>query len=263
MDIQSHETTIGNDCLIPKTASIEPGVTICDRVILDGDDIKLCRFAYIGSGAIIGCNVEVGSGAIVRPGAVVLQSIPANAIAEGNPASVVAYKEVINNYDLSSSTLVDFDALGRIEKRPFIFPLGVGLCSIHLMRQISDPRGSLIVSEIASELPFEPKRIFSIFQVPSSEIRGEHAHKKCAQFIICLTGTVRILLDNGCTRREVILDRPEMGIYMPPMIWGTQYRYSPDATLLILASLEYQSEDYIRNYDEFIACLNEDPHESL
>ena len=90
-----------------------------------------------------------------------------------------------------------------------------------------------------------------------------HAHKQCAQFLICLNGSVRVLLDDSRTRREVILDRPEMGIYMPPMIWGTQYRYSSDAILLVFASLEYNSEDYIRNYDEFVQAIDINSNSSL
>ena len=263
MDKRLGNISIGVGCLISDSAVIESGVTICDRVILDGDNIKLCQSSYVGSGAIIGANVIIGSGSIVRPGSVVLQSIPSNAIVEGNPASVVAYKEIMNNYDISSSTLVDFGALRRIEERPYVFPLGVGSCALHLIKHISDPRGELIVSEIASELPFTPMRFFSVINVPSSEIRGAHAHKQCSQFLICLNGSVRVLLDDGSTRREVILDRPEMGIYMPPMIWGTQYRYSPDAILLVFASLEYQPGDYIRNYDDFIQNIGVNFNSSL
>jgi hypothetical protein len=102
-------------------------------------------------------------------------------------------------------------------------------------------------------LPFSPARYFAVFGVPSIELRGEHAHKKCQQFLICLHGSCRVLLDDGERRCEVILDRPDIGVFMPEMIWGTQYRYSPDAVLLVFASRPYEADDYLRTYDEFLA----------
>jgi hypothetical protein len=88
--------------------------------------------------------------------------------------------------------------------------------------------------------------------VPSAELRGEHAHKACHQFLICVAGSCRALLDDGQNRKEVVLDRPDVGLYMPPMIWGTQYQYTRDATLVVFASLPYQADDYIRTYEEFL-----------
>ena len=134
-----------------------------------------------------------------------------------------------------------------------MLPLEVGESALYLMRQVTDPRGSLTVGEVPTEVPFEPKRYFAVYGVPSSELRGEHAHKVCEQFLLCLNGSVRVLLDDGSKRCEVILDRPEMGVYMPAMTWGTQYRYSRDAVLLVFASMPYSADDYIREYKDFIA----------
>lgn len=103
------------------------------------------------------------------------------------------------------------------------------------------------------EVPFSPARYFAVFGVPSIELRGEHAHKRCQQFLVCMHGSCRVLLDDGNQRCEVTLDRPDMGVFMPEMIWGTQYRYSPDAALLVFASRKYEAEDYLRTYDEFLA----------
>jgi UDP-2-acetamido-3-amino-2,3-dideoxy-glucuronate N-acetyltransferase len=94
-----------------------------------------------------------------------------------------------------------------------------------------------------------------VYDVPSREVRGEHAHKVCEQFLICVRGSCGILLDDGKNRREFTLDRLDLGIYMPAMIWGTQYRYSPDAILLVFASHPYDPEDYVRTYDEFCALV--------
>ena len=109
------------------------------------------------------------------------------------------------------------------------------------------------MGEVPAELPFVPARYFTVFDVPSVELRGEHAHKRCEQFLMCLHGSCRILLDDGVQRCEVTLDRPDIGVYMPPLIWGTQYRYSADAVLLVFASHAYEASDYLRTYDEFIS----------
>jgi UDP-2-acetamido-3-amino-2,3-dideoxy-glucuronate N-acetyltransferase len=114
-------------------------------------------------------------------------------------------------------------------------------------------RGNLSVGEFARDIPFSPKRYFLIFDVPNREVRGEHAHKLCQQFLVCVRGSCRVLLDDGQHRREVTLDRVDLGIYMPAMVWGNQHAYSTDAMLLVFASEYYDANDYIRNYDEFRA----------
>ena len=110
---------------------------------------------------------------------------------------------------------------------------------------------SLQLGSYEREVPFTPKRYFAVYNVPSREVRGEHAHKKCKQFIVCVHGSCNILLDDGRNRREVILDRPNVGVFMPALVWGTQHRYSDDAILLVFASEFYDPDDYIRSYAEF------------
>ena len=87
---------------------------------------------------------------------------------------------------------------------------------------------------------------------PSKEIRGAHAHKRCHQFLICAKGSCSVVADDGENRQEFILNRPNFGVYLPPMVWGTQYKYSPDATLLVFASEYYDPDDYIRDYEVFV-----------
>ncbi len=101
-------------------------------------------------------------------------------------------------------------------------------------------------------LPFVPRRIFTVYGVPSESVRGAHAHRACSQFLVCVTGSVRCLVDDGSTRDEIRLTTPEIGIHVPPMIWGTQWSYSRDAVLLALASHPYDADDYIRDYEEFL-----------
>ncbi len=242
----------GKDCIIPDSAKIEPGATLGPRVVLAGDNISVRAKARLDPACVIAEGVTIGQGAWVRAGAVVLRSIPPNAIVEGNPAQVVGYVDRANRESRSDPRLIDVKSFGNLD-RPTRIPLDVGSSALYLMRRVIDARGSLTVGEVPTELPFSPARYFAVFGVPSVELRGEHAHKQCQQFLICLHGSCRVLLDDGNRRCEVTLDRPDMGVFMPDMIWGTQYRYSADAVLLVFASRPYEADDYLRTYDDFLA----------
>lgn len=248
----SSSIAFGNECIIPDSARIEYGVTIGQRVVLAGDNIVIRSSARLDPACVIAEGVTIGQGAWVRAGAVVLRSIPPNAIVEGNPAQVVGYVDRATKEHRPDPRLIDVNSFGNLD-RPAKIPLDVGGSALYLMRRVSDSRGSLTVGEVPTEVPFAPARYFAVFDVPSVELRGEHAHKQCQQFLICLHGSCRVLLDDGERRCEVTLDRPDMGVFMPEMIWGTQYRYSPDAVLLVFASRPYEADDYLRTYDEFLA----------
>jgi hypothetical protein len=97
-----------------------------------------------------------------------------------------------------------------------------------------------------------PARLFSVFGVRSAEVRGEHARRACQQLLMSVSGSLSVLLDDGDSREEVTLDDPGIGLYMPAMIWGTQFGYSQDSILVVLASLPYDPDDYIRDYEEFL-----------
>jgi hypothetical protein len=131
---------------------------------------------------------------------------------------------------------------------------GVQLVDLTL---IAGDNGTLIVGEHPSQLPFRVERIFTLLGIPEGEVRGTHAHRECEQFLVCLSGSVTAVVDDGSTRAEVVLDRPSLGLYMPALTWGTQYRYSPDAVLLVLASHPYDADDYIHDYDEFLTLAEE------
>lgn len=242
------------DAIIPPDAVIEENVAIGPRVVLNGNNIILRKNVRLDAACVISEGVIVGQGAWVRAGAVVLRSVPPNAIVEGNPATVVGYVKVSAGAGQSDPRVVDIQNLGNLS-RPARVPLEVGRSAIYLMRRVMDGRGALTVGEVPTEVPFVPVRYFVVFDVPSQELRGEHAHKLCQQFLICLHGSCRILLDDGQRRCEVTLDRPDMGVFMPEMIWGTQYRYSADAVLLVFASRPYEASDYLRTYDEFLSEL--------
>lgn len=246
---------ISDDCIIPQSARIETCVSIGQRVVLAGDGIVIRANARLDAASVIGEGVTVGQGAWVRAGAVVLRSVPPNAIVEGNPAQVVGYVNLPDDGLRPNPRNVDIHAFSQLA-RPSRVPLEVGNSALYLMRRITDARGALSVGEVPTEVPFSPARYFSVFNVPSVELRGEHAHKRCEQFLICMHGSCRVLLDDGTRRCEVTLDRPDMAVYMPAMIWGTQYRYSSDAVLLVFASRTYEAEDYLRTYDDFLTHLS-------
>lgn len=251
--------TYPDDCIIPPNVNIEKSVQIGPRVIFVEDlsqQTVVRTGTTIEAGAIIGAGVTIGQGALVRAGAVVLRSIPPNAVVEGNPAQLVGYRndtELGSRPDISNKDFSDFRGMTA----PSVIDLGVGGGAMYLMRRVVDARGGLSVGEVAKELPFTPARYFLVFDVPSSELRGEHAHLECHQFLICVHGSCRVLLDDGDQRCEVTLDRPDLGVYMPSMIWGTQYKYSRDAVLLVFASHTYDGADYLRTYDSFISARRE------
>ena len=230
----------------PSHVRIEPDAVVGDRVLF-ADEGKTPTFvragARIGAGAVIAGGIEIGRGALVRPGSVVLSSVPANAVVEGNPAEVVGY--------------VDAEpVLGPVSVTPAsVVPLPVGGAALHRMQRVRDWRGDLTVGEVGRDLPFDPKRWFMVFDVPDFQLRGEHAHRVCHQFLICVRGSCRTLLDDGRRRGQVTLDSPDLGVHMPPMVWGTQYRYTSDAVLLVFASHPYDPGDYIRTYDAFLATV--------
>ena len=122
---------------------------------------------------------------------------------------------------------------------------------LHELPLMRDPRGSLTFAQYDQTLPFLPRRYFSVFDVGEGQVRGGHAHRSVHQLLICVNGSCRVLLDDGTTRDQVPLDRPELALYIPPKIWATQEQFSRDGVLVVLASELYDPDEYIRDYDEF------------
>jgi UDP-2-acetamido-3-amino-2,3-dideoxy-glucuronate N-acetyltransferase len=197
----------------------------------------------IGANATIVSGITIGSGAVIAAGAVITRSVPANAIVVGNPARITGYvtDQLADTQDSTHDKAINTGTESVID----------GVTFYELPRFV-DIRGSLSAGEFDKQLPFIPKRYFLVFDVPSQETRGEHAHKKCHQFLICIKGSVRVLADDGKHRQEFTLNSPSSGIHLSPMIWGTQYHYSSDAVLLVFASEHYENADYIRDYNEFL-----------
>lgn len=203
--------------------------------------------ASIGGGAVLLPGIVIGAGAMVGAGAVVTRSVPPHAIVAGNPARITGY--------VNSQPFLPSDAGNEIARCSGLASTRVRGVTLHHFSHIKDLRGDLSAGEFQREVPFTPRRYFLVFDVPSEKTRGQHAHKVCEQFLICVKGRCAVVADDGHTRQEFVLDTPAKGIYLPPMIWGTQYKYSADAILLVFASEYYEASDYIRDYDEFMRSL--------
>jgi UDP-2-acetamido-3-amino-2,3-dideoxy-glucuronate N-acetyltransferase len=201
--------------------------------------------AAIGANATILPGLEIGRGAMVGAGAVVTRSVPPNAVVTGNPARIKGYVQTARS---------EVGAQTAPPNEPARTSLGVSGVHVQRFAKVGDLRGSLTSGDLPSDaVPFVPKRWFMVYDVPSREIRGEHAHRVCHQFLICVSGQVTIAVDDGHQRGEVLLDDPTLGVYVPPMIWGSQFRYDSNAVMLVLASHPYDPADYIREYDLFLA----------
>ena len=246
-------------------ASVMPGAYVADGVVLEADVSIGPNAAVLAtgsgsqpqttlrSGCIIGANatvvpgVEIGHRARVGPGAVVTTSVPPLAMVEGNPARIVGYVDSFGNGE-TARVLTDGQHVGGSHVR------GV---TIHDFKTVVDVRGSLSAAEAGKEIPFRPVRIFLVYDVPSAETRGAHAHRRCRQLLVAAQGRLAVVADDGRSRQEFILDSPTFGLHLPAMTWGVQYKCSIDAVLLVLASHAYDPGDYIRDYSEFVALVGQ------
>jgi len=270
---------IGEDCNICDHVFVENDVVIGDRVTIKSgvqlwDGLRIEDDVFIGpnvtftndpfprskqyiesfsntilrKGSSIGANatilpgITIGKNAMVGAGSVVTKDIPPHAIVVGNPARIVNYVDTVKEKKrkLSPNTKQLFTRTGSFDVQLLELP------------NIEDIRGNLTFAEYPGLLPFEIKRFFMIFDVPNKHVRGEHAHKELHELLICVYGNCSIVVDNGENRHEVTLERPTIGLYIPPMNWVTLYKFSPNAVLLTLASDIYKAEDYIRDYDEYL-----------
>lgn len=114
-----------------------------------------------------------------------------------------------------------------------------------------DKYGSLVPVEGADSIPFDIKRVYYIYEVESGVRRGFHSHISLEQVLVCVAGSVKILVKTPKEEKEILLENPQEGLYIGPMIWREMYDFSADAVLLVLASEHYQVEDYIRDYDQY------------
>ncbi|MGB3072237.1 MAG: WxcM-like domain-containing protein, partial [Ottowia sp.] len=197
-------------------------------------------------------GVRIGEHAQVEPGAVVTRDVPPNAVVQGHPAVITGYVDAPARLPYSAEA----PAGSAAQAAPGVSASVVRGVQLHHLREVQDMRGFLCAAEFDANLPFVPRRCFWVYAVPNQQIRGEHAHRRCAQFLVAVTGRLRVVADDGERREEFWLDRPHLGLYLPPMTWGIQYGYSEDAVLMVLASDPYEPQDYIRDYAEFQHLAN-------
>lgn len=265
-----NDVKIGDNVTIKNGVQIWDGVRIEDNVFI-GPNVTftndlypkskvypdrflttlICQGASIGANATILPGLTIGRDALIGAGSVVTKDVPPKAIVKGNPAYISGYVD---------SKFIQQTG-NRKEKSRASFPpiqnCGVAGVEIHKLPVITDIRGSLSFAEYGQLLPFKVERYFIVYNVPSRKVRGEHAHKELHQFLVCIKGTCSIVVDDGKVREELDLNNPSIGLHIPPMVWGIQYKYSKDAVLIVFASDIYKEADYIRDYDEFLSLVRE------
>jgi acetyltransferase-like isoleucine patch superfamily enzyme/dTDP-4-dehydrorhamnose 3,5-epimerase-like enzyme len=269
---------IGADCNICDHTLVEDGAVIGDRVTVKcyvqvGEGVTIEDDVFIGPnvgftndrfprsrqwpaeyartlvkrGASIGANVSIlpgltiGAKAMVGAGAVVTHDVPPRAIVIGNPGFIKGY------VDATERTLEY--AKGTLPAQTQL----AGDAALLELPQIQDSRGMLSFAEVEQSLPFRVARYFLVYGVPNRQIRGEHAHRALHQLLVCVAGSCAVRIFDGQKSDEVRLDRPELGLHVPPMVWTTQYKFSSEAVLLVLASDVYDEADYIRDPYEYMA----------
>lgn len=131
----------------------------------------------------------------------------------------------------------------------------------YVFQQHGDDRGMLVALEDGKEIPFAVKRVYYMYDTLPGVRRGFHAHKCLEQILVCVHGSCKIHLDNGSETAEVTLSSPYEGLYIPNDMWREMYDFSPDAVLMVLASVIYDESDYIRSYDEFLKYVKGNRHE--
>jgi len=129
-------------------------------------------------------------------------------------------------------------------------------CSVIELGKISFDEGNLTVIENASTFPFIVKRVFYLYDISGGESRGAHAHKECHQFLIAASGSFEVQLNDGKFTRQVFLNRPDIGLHIPPALWASEVNFSSGAICLVLASHNYDASDYIRDYKFFLNYKN-------
>ena len=231
---------LGADCNVCDHVFIENDVVVGDRVTIKCG-VQLWDGIELGDDVFIGPNATFCNDRMPRS-----KCYPAEFLKTRVEARIVGYVDTLGHAEPGPSSGTVAPALEG----------GVQLIRLPLVK---DMRGDLTVGEFGRSLPFTPRRYFMVMNVPSQEVRGEHAHRECEQLLLCVRGRCQVMTDDGSVRREFTLDDPTLGLYLPPMTWGVQYKHSADALLLVFASHYYDADDYIRDYQCFLDTVAAGP----
>ena len=257
-------TFIENDVIVGDRVTIKCGVQLWDGLRVEDDvfigpnatftndryprskqhlteypQTMVKRGASIGANATLAPGIVIGEMAVVGAGAVVTHNAPPHSKLVGNPARIIGYVDAAPETAPLAEEVCDQSPLGE--------------AMVYRLPRARDLRGSVSFGEVHRHVPFEVKRYFLVFDVDSEHIRGEHAHRSLKQFLVCVAGQCHVVTDDGSSRHEIVLDSPAKGVYLPPMVWATEYKFTRDAVLLVLASEFYDPGDYIRDYGDFLA----------
>lgn len=136
--------------------------------------------------------------------------------------------------------------------------MGLEQARIINLPKVNDPRGNLTFIEENRHIPFDIKRVYYLYDVPGGESRGGHANTQSAQFIIAVSGSFDVIVDNGSMKQRFHLNRSYFGLYVPTYLWRELDNFSSSSVCLVLASDFYSADDYIRDYDEFLRVVKGD-----
>ncbi|WP_332456914.1 sugar 3,4-ketoisomerase [Petrimonas sp.] len=124
-------------------------------------------------------------------------------------------------------------------------------CHVLPLNKIHNPAGNITIIEGVKNIPFNIQRIYYLYDIPSGESRGGHAHKELQQLIVAASGSFEVMLDDGTNKKIVRLNRPNYGLLVVPGIWREIFEFSSGSICMVLASLKYDENDYLREYSEF------------
>jgi hypothetical protein len=125
-------------------------------------------------------------------------------------------------------------------------------CLLINLHKIGATSGNITSINNSVDAPFEVKRVFYIYDIPSNEDRGAHAHKECHQLLVAITGAFEVEVFDGYETTRYLLNQPNLGLHIPPGIWASEVNFSGGGICLVLASHEYNEDDYIRNYQDYL-----------
>ena len=133
-----------------------------------------------------------------------------------------------------------------------MIPIQIRDCNIIVLPKIGNRNGHITAINNNIEIPFAVRRVFYLYDIQGGDSRGAHAHKECHQFLVAASGSFEVLLDDGISKHKVLLNLPDVGLHIPPGIWASEMNFSSGAICLVLASHDFNEEDYIRDYKNYL-----------